>query len=44
MHHIVTINHDTNEGIVKLITLMVKSNETFTKMWVLQLHFKSLLK
>jgi hypothetical protein len=44
MHHIVIINHDTNEGIVKLITLMVKSNETITKMWVLQLHFKTLLK
>jgi len=33
-----------NEGIVKLITLMVKGNETITKMKVLQLHIKSLLK
>jgi hypothetical protein len=33
-----------NEGIVKLITLMVKGNETITKMRVLQLHIKILLK
>jgi hypothetical protein len=29
------LNHDTNEGIVKLVTLMVKRNETITKMKVL---------
>jgi len=38
------INYDTNEGIVKLFTLMVKGNETITEMKVLQLHFKTLLK
>ncbi len=38
------LNHDTNEGIVKLVTLMVKSNENIMKMRVLKLHFKSLLK
>jgi hypothetical protein len=38
------LNHDTNEGIVKLLTLMVKGNEIITKMRVLQLHFKTLLK
>ncbi len=38
------LNHDTNEGIVKLVTLMVKSNENITKMKVLKLHFKTLLK
>jgi hypothetical protein len=38
------LNHDTNESIVKLITLMVKSNKTITKMKVLQLHIKNLLK
>jgi hypothetical protein len=38
------LNYGTNEGIVKLITLMVKGNETITKMRVLQLHIKTLLK
>jgi len=38
------LNHDTNEGIVKLVTLMVKNNENITKMGVLKLHFKTLLK
>jgi hypothetical protein len=38
------LNHDTNEGIVKLITLMVKGNENITKMKVLQLHFKIFFK
>jgi hypothetical protein len=38
------LNHDTNEGIVKLVTLMVKGNEIITKMKVLQLHSKTLLK
>jgi hypothetical protein len=33
-----------NEGIVKLITLMVKGNEIITKVKVMQLHFKILLK
>jgi hypothetical protein len=37
-------NHGTNEGIVKLVTLMVKCNETIIKMKVLQLHIKILLK
>jgi hypothetical protein len=37
------INHDTNEGIIKLVTLMVKDNEIITKMRLLQLHFKTLL-
>ncbi len=26
------LNHDTNEGIVNLVTLMVKHNKTITKM------------
>jgi hypothetical protein len=38
------LNYDTNEGIVKLITLMVKGNKIITKMRVLQLHIKTLLK
>jgi len=38
------INYDTNEGIMKLFTLMVKGNETIIEMKVLQLHFKILLK
>jgi hypothetical protein len=38
------LNHATNEGIVKLVTLMVKGNEIITKMKVLQLHIKTLLK
>jgi hypothetical protein len=38
------LNRDTNEGIVKLVTLMVKGNETITKLKVFQLHFKNLLK
>jgi hypothetical protein len=29
------LNHDTNENIVKLVTLMVKGIETITKMRVL---------
>ncbi len=29
------LNHYTNEGIVKLLTLMVNGNETITKMKVL---------
>jgi len=29
------LNHSTNESIVKLVTLMVKGNETITKMKVL---------
>jgi len=37
------LNHGTNEGVVKLVTLMVKGNETITKMRVLQLHIKNLL-
>jgi hypothetical protein len=39
-----TLNHDINEGIVKLVTLMVKGNEFLTKTRVLQLHSKTLLK
>jgi hypothetical protein len=38
------LNHDTNEGIVKLVTLMVKRNENITKMKVLQVHIRPLLK
>ncbi len=38
------LNHGTNESIVKLVTLMVTCNETITKMTVLQLNFKILLK
>jgi hypothetical protein len=38
------LNHGTNEDIVKLVTLMVKGNETITKMKVLQLHIRTLLK
>jgi hypothetical protein len=38
------LNHDTNEGIVKSVTLMVKGNKIITKMKVLQLHCKTLLK
>jgi hypothetical protein len=38
------LNHGTNEGIVKLVTLMVKGNETIIKMKVMQLHIKILLK
>jgi len=38
------LNHGTNDGIVNLVTLMVKGNETITKMRVLQLHMKILLK
>jgi hypothetical protein len=38
------LNHGTNEGIVKLVTLMVKGNEIITKMKVLQLHVKTLFK
>jgi hypothetical protein len=38
------LNHGINEGIVKLVTLMLKGNEIITKMRVLQLHFKTLLK
>jgi hypothetical protein len=38
------LNHGTNEGIVELITLMVKGNETIFKMRVLQLHIKTLSK
>ncbi len=30
-----------NEGIIKLVTLMVKGDEIITKMKVLQLHFKT---
>jgi hypothetical protein len=37
------LNHDANEGIVKLITLMVKRNETISKMKVLHVHIKNLL-
>ncbi len=37
------LKHDTNEGIVKLITLMVKGSESIIKMKALQLHFKTLL-
>jgi len=36
------LNHDTNEGIIKLVTLMVKGNENIIKTRVLQLHFKTL--
>jgi len=36
------LNYGTNEGIVELITLMVKGNETISKMKVLQLHIKIL--
>jgi hypothetical protein len=32
------LNHDTNEGIIKLVTLMVKRNETINKMKVLHVH------
>jgi len=38
------LNHDTNEGIVMSITLMVKGNEITIKMRVLKLHFNTLLK
>jgi hypothetical protein len=38
------LNHGTNKGIIKLVTLMVKGNESITKMRVLQLHIKKLLK
>ncbi len=38
------LNYGTNEGIVKLITLMAKGNETIITMRVLQLHIKTLLK
>jgi hypothetical protein len=38
------LSHVTNEGIVKLVTLMVKGNETIIIMRVLQLHIKTLLK
>jgi hypothetical protein len=38
------LNHGTNEGIVKLVTLLVKGNETIIKMKVLQFHIKILLK
>jgi hypothetical protein len=37
------LNHGANDGIVNLVTLMVKGNETITKMRVLQLHMKFLL-
>jgi hypothetical protein len=37
------LNHDTNEGIVKLVTLMVKRNETINKMKILHVHIKILL-
>jgi len=37
------LNHDTNEGIVKLVTLMVKQNEIITKMKVLHVNIKILL-
>jgi hypothetical protein len=38
------LNHGINEGIVKLVTLMIKCNETIIKMKVLQLQIKNLLK
>ncbi len=38
------LNHGPNEGVIKLVTLVVKGNETITKMKVLQLHIKTLLK
>jgi hypothetical protein len=38
------LNHGINEGIIKLVTLMVKGNETIIKMKVMQLHIKTLLK
>jgi hypothetical protein len=38
------LNHETNESIVKLVTLMVKGNETIIKMKLLQSHMKTLLK
>ncbi len=38
------LNHGINEGIVKLVTLMLKGNETITKMRVLQLQIRTLLK
>jgi hypothetical protein len=38
------LNHGTNEGIVKLVTLMVKGNEIVIKLKVSQLHIKTLLK
>jgi hypothetical protein len=37
------LNHDTNDNIIKLVTLMVKHNKTITKMLVLQVHIKTLL-
>jgi hypothetical protein len=36
-------NHDTNEGIVKLVILMVKHNKIITKMGVLHVHIRILL-
>ncbi len=38
------LNHGTNEGIVELITLMVKGNEVIIQMRVLHSHIKILLK
>jgi hypothetical protein len=38
------LNYGTNESIVKLVTLMAKGDEIITKMKVLQLHIKILLK
>ncbi len=37
------LNHDTNDDIIKLVTLMVKHNKIITKMTVLQVHIRTLL-
>jgi hypothetical protein len=37
------LNHDANESIVKLVTLMVKHNKIITNLKVLQVHIKTLL-
>jgi hypothetical protein len=34
------LNHGTNEGIIKLVSLKIKGNEFITKMKELQLHIK----
>jgi hypothetical protein len=37
------LKHDTNEGIVKLVTLMVKHNKIITNLRVLHVHIRTLL-
>ncbi len=38
------LNHDTNKGIVMLVTLMVKSNETIIKMKGIAVTFQNFVK